>query len=99
MSGNADHPSDGREDKSEDLLQALRKPAYVIVDAAENSVDEGNEGEKRNQHGGDVERELQAIGCSARNCAEQIFFLLRFFFLGAHNDSPGGSWLLRFRHE
>ena len=69
-----------------------------IVNAAENAVDQRDQGEERNQHGGHVERQVQAVGGALGRGVEHVavFALeLDVFELGR----PGGERLLGFRHQ
>ncbi len=70
-----------------------------VVHSAHNAVRKRDQGQKRNQHGSDVERKVQAISCPPRDRAQQVFLFLRFFLLFAHYDSSGCFWLLGFGHE
>ena len=73
---NADHEGDGSEDHAEDLLQARREPVSdVVVNAAKNTVHQGDQRQERNQHGGDVQGQVQAVDGSAGDGAEHIFVL------------------------
>ncbi len=49
---------------------------------------ERNQREKRNQHGGNVERKMQAVGGPSRHRAQQIFFLLGFLLVVTHDTRP-----------
>ena len=54
--------------------------------------------EKCDQHGADIERQMQAIDRAAGDGAEKIFFFLPGFFFG-HHDAAGGYRLFGFGHE
>ncbi len=47
------------------------------MDAAEDAVGHGDQRQKSDQHRGDVDGELEAIGGAARNRPEDIFVLFR----------------------
>ena len=71
----------------------------MIVNSAHDAVGQRDQGEKRNQHGGNIERQVQTIGRAPRDGAEKIFFLLCFFLFGAHHNLARGFRLLGFGHE
>ena len=55
------------EDYAEDCLERSREPRRAvrcekIVNASEDAIQQRNQREKRNQHRGDVQREVKAIG-------------------------------------
>src|SRR5215469_18240780 len=83
--GNADEPRDGRKDYAEDRLQRSREPRYAvrgekIVNASENAIQQRNQREKRNQHRGDVQRKVKAIGRSFGGGIEYVaFFAIEFY--------------------
>ena len=64
-------------------------------DPAHHGVEESEEREKDDEHGADVEGEMQAVDRAAGDGAENIGF----FFHGRHFDAAGGERLLGFRDE
>ena len=50
--------------------------AKPIVYAAQDSVTEGNQGQERDQHDGDVEGEATSVNRSTGNRAKQIFLFM-----------------------
>ena len=81
LPGNADHPRDRRKRDSRKSLQGSRgtgipcgaQPVAYRAKAAIHQIDQRDEG---NQHGGNVEREVQAIDRPARNGGEGIHVAL-----------------------
>jgi len=73
--GNADEPGDGEKNPAEDGLQILRKPGHVrpvvkppIMALSNAAAPESDE------HGADIERQMQAIASAARDCAKNVGF-------------------------
>ena len=64
-----------------------------------NAIRQRNQSQEGNQHGGDVQSHVQAVGRSPGDRAEQILFFLGFLFAFGHDNSSGGSRLLGLRHE
>src|ERR1700722_202111 len=69
--------------------------AQPVVDSAHDAVDEIQESDERDEHGGDVEGQMKAVDSAARNGAEEIGFFIHF----GHFDAARGERLFGFRHE
>src|SRR6266436_5178 len=69
--------------------------AQPVVDTAHGAVDEIQESDERDEHGGDIEGQMKAVDSTARNGAEEIGF----FFHFGHFDAARGERLFGFRHE
>src|ERR1700678_897930 len=89
---NSNHPSNRRKNPTKYLLQRRWKPTDVmvgepVVRAAENSIEQRNQRQKRNQHGRNIYRQTQAIRSAARNRAQEIIILM--FGVFGHRDLSG----------
>src|SRR6266478_1629349 len=93
--GDADHPGNGSKEPAKDLLEACGKPRDVIMAPTHHGIEESEKGEKGNQHGADIERQVQAVNSAAGDSAKNVglFFHLR------HLDAAGGERLFRFWDE
>lgn len=69
------------------------------MNSAKYAVSKSNQGEEGNQHGGDIEREAQAVGCAAGNGSEKVLRFLRAFFFFAHHHATSGFGHFRLGHQ
>ena len=90
--GDADEPGDRSKSPTENLLQAVGKPADVEVHPAHHGVQESEESKKHDEHGADVKGEVQAVHSAASDGAENVGFFLR----GRHLDAASGERVLGF---
>src|SRR5262249_745602 len=71
-------PGYGSEDPTENLLEAVGEPGNVHVHPAHHGVEEGQEGEKDDEHRADVESQVQTIDGAARDGSQDVGLFLRF---------------------
>ena len=69
--------------------------ASQLCNAPKAAIDEIDQGDEGNQHGGDVECQVQSIDRAARNCAEDVDVALDF----GHFDAAGRERFFRFGDE
>ena len=84
----AQQPGNWRKHIAEDLLQR-------DVEIAENAVAHGYQSEERDQHGRDVQCQLQSIASAARRGIDDVHA----WFLHRNLDAPRCSGLVHFRDE
>src|SRR5262249_44630578 len=84
MPGDADELRVGGEERTENSFEARREPCPMVVNSAENAVGQSDEGKKRDQHSGDVQRQVEAVCGSAGDRAQQILMFFCFFLFFAH---------------
>ena len=70
----AHQPGDGREDNPENLLQRAGEAsrARQRVRPAQNAVHHGDQRQKRDQHGRDVQRQMQAVARALRRRVDHV---------------------------
>ena len=95
LPGNPDKPGDGRKDPSKNTFQVRWEPRNPAVDSTHDPIDQIKQGDERDEHGADIEREMQAVHRASRNGAEKIRFLFHFW----HFHAARGERLLGFRHK
>ena len=67
------------------------------MDPAEQHIEQGDQGEKPDQHDGDVQGEFAAVDGAAGNGADQVLFFVLLIF--RNDDFAFGVGDFRFRHE
>src|ERR1019366_4647383 len=102
----AQQPRNGSEDPAEDYLQRLGKPSHLPVYPAHHAVHQGDQGQKRDQHGADIEHQAETVAGALRGGIDHVhrgllhvnfhlarggrFFGFRYEDLGQHDGSRRG---------
>ena len=69
-----------------------------VMNTAKNAIDQCDQREERNQHGGDIQREVKAVrGSLGRSIEHVAVLLLELRRVDAW--CAGGEWLFGFRHQ
>ena len=69
------------------------------MNAAQDAICQCDQRQKRNQHRGNVEREVQPVDCPFSSGTQHVFGLLSSHFFFTHLQAAHCYGLLSFRHE